>query len=380
MKKNKIYRKILEHVFNIDAEGGLVDISDLVGWSQCTQDEFTSILGFLKDRNMLRIKTDIPPLSTQQLRDGIIPSKRIYARMTPIGHDTAADDLDTEFPLEIEPTAPLSTASEDLPALDIFVSHSSEDIELASALVDLLQSALTLHPKKIRCTSLDGYRLPGGANPERTIKNEVFSATTVVALLTKASIDSTYVLFELGARWGTNGTLIPLATPDIDFGNIEPISSIFNILCIDNDAQVFQLIDEVAEALHLEKPSAPAFLAKVKYLSSLARNYTVAKPTADSPLVVSDNGTQLRPEAIELLLCALEDKGGQILAMRTKQGLSVSSNGKVLCETGNNRSGATYRVILKELREKGLIEDVGGSPGQIFQITEQGYNFASSVS
>jgi hypothetical protein len=48
--------------------------------------------------------------------------------------------------------------------LSIFISHSSKDGDLALALIELLKAGLALAADQIRCSSVDGYRLPVGVN------------------------------------------------------------------------------------------------------------------------------------------------------------------------------------------------------------------------
>ena len=59
------------------------------------------------------------------------------------------------------------------PAIQLFISHSSADVDVAAALIDLLRSALNLPATAIRCTSVDGYRLPGGADTNAQLRREV---------------------------------------------------------------------------------------------------------------------------------------------------------------------------------------------------------------
>jgi hypothetical protein len=140
----------------------------------------------------------------------------------------------------------------------IFISHSSNDAELAQLLVDLLRTALNIPSKEIRCTSLDGYRLPGGADIDDQIKSEILRSTTLIGLISEKSFDSAYVLFELGARWGTGKNLIPLLAPGMDANKLKGPVIGYNALKCDSNSQIHQLVENVAEqlGLKLENPSS----------------------------------------------------------------------------------------------------------------------------
>ncbi len=88
--------------------------------------------------------------------------------------------------------------------LDIFISHSSNDKEIASNLIDLLITSLRIDPEMIRCTSVEGYKLEGGVNTDEQLRKEIFKSKVLIGIISKESLKSHYVLFELGARWGTN--------------------------------------------------------------------------------------------------------------------------------------------------------------------------------
>ena len=107
---------------------------------------------------------------------------------------------------------PGSTASNSLPGptIRIFVSHSSEDATLTRALVKLLRSALNLNPEEIRATSVDGSRLPGGADTDEQLLADLRQAEVAVGIISSASLDSLYVAWELGARWGLGKRMIPV--------------------------------------------------------------------------------------------------------------------------------------------------------------------------
>ena len=78
--------------------------------------------------------------------------------------------------------------------MKVFVSHSSADQKIAAAFVELLRAALPLSAKDIRCTSVDGYKLPAGTNADEQLRGEVFGAQAFVALLSPTSIKSSYVM------------------------------------------------------------------------------------------------------------------------------------------------------------------------------------------
>jgi hypothetical protein len=61
---------------------------------------------------------------------------------------------------------------------------------------------LEIQRKKIRCTSVRGYELVAGSSIELELREEINSSRLFFGLLTPNSLRSTYVLFELGARWG----------------------------------------------------------------------------------------------------------------------------------------------------------------------------------
>lgn len=95
-------------------------------------------------------------------------------------------------------------------SIKVFISHSSSDVEIAKGLIDLLQKALHLSSNKIRCTSVDGFRISAGASIDDTLRAEVHDSVVLIGLVTPHSLASAYVIFELGARWGAGRLMIPL--------------------------------------------------------------------------------------------------------------------------------------------------------------------------
>lgn len=170
----------------------------------------------------------------------------------------------------LKQTGPVSfaTDSENLEPLDIpetqdmiklFISHSSKDEELVKGLIELVKNALHLPSREIRCTSIDGHRLPGGANTNEQIKLEVHDTKAFIGLISFASIDSMYVLFELGARWGSGKQLFPLLAPGVPPNILEGPLSGLNALSCGNSSQLHQLVNDLATILEINPEPSHAY-------------------------------------------------------------------------------------------------------------------------
>jgi len=135
--------------------------------------------------------------------------------------------------------------------LKIFISHSSVDVQLAESLANLLRLALPLSPEEIRCTSVDGYRLPVGVDTDERLRREVRDSSIFLALITPTSIRSAYVLFELGARWGANLPLFPVLGRGASIESLDgPLSGI-NALSLVRRQDVLQLIEDIGHELQM---------------------------------------------------------------------------------------------------------------------------------
>lgn len=155
--------------------------------------------------------------------------------------------------------------------LALFISHASADEEIAAALVDLLQGALNLPNNLIRCTSLNGYRLPSASSVDERLRHEVYEARTFVGIITPRSIQSIYVLFELGARWGAGRHLAPVLAGGADAKALKgPLSNISALRC-DDHAQIQQLVRELASSLGRTKNDSDSYDAKINSLVMASR-------------------------------------------------------------------------------------------------------------
>lgn len=151
----------------------------------------------------------------------------------------------------------------------VLISHSSRDKELAETLIDLLRSGLGLPASQIRCTSVDGYRLPAGVDTNERLRTEIKTAKSLIGLLTPNSLTSTYVLFELGARWGAGLSMIPLVA-GIAPEEMRGPHSVLNALSCETEGQLIQLVEDIGKELDIRPESAAAYLPKVRAVMALA--------------------------------------------------------------------------------------------------------------
>ena len=172
----------------------------------------------------------------------------------------------------------------------VFISHSSKDADLALALIDLLKAAFALRTEQIRCSSVDGYRLPVGVNTESKLREEVNAAKVVVGLITPNSLSSYYVMFELGARWGANLFLAPLLA-GVKASDLSGPLSLLNALSASSDAQLHQLLEDTARHLRLQVQPAASYVRNITAVKALAD--VIANPTAN-PITAAPVKQKLR--------------------------------------------------------------------------------------
>ncbi len=153
----------------------------------------------------------------------------------------------------------------------VFVSHSSKDAVVAKLLADLLKEALGLAPNQIRCTSVDGYRLPVGVDVDRQLRLEILGAETLIGLISSDSIHSCYVMFEIGARWGIEKHLAPLLVPGADPRILQGPITRFNVLRCDRVPEMEQFVEDLGRLLGCSPPAPSSYWEHVYRLQSFSR-------------------------------------------------------------------------------------------------------------
>ena len=309
---------------------------------------------------------------------------RVYETEERIGHlankptDKMAD-VTNEFIIgppgyELDESNATSQQSRSTTSMRVFISHSDNDVEVAILLIELLQKALNLRSDNIRCTSVDGYRMPGGVSIDGMLRAEVHDAELLIGLITPDSLRSAYVSFELGARWGADKPMIPLLASGASPEDLEgPLSGI-NALDSRVDGQVYQLLEDVAKYLKLNLDKTSSYVAAVNELVKLSSESTAIEEHLSSSTV----SPQLSEEAKELLLQAAKNTAGAIVRVRSAGGLVIQAGGKSFVESGDKRSEARWNGALEELLNYGLVNDPTGK-GQLFDVTREGFEVADEL-
>jgi len=207
--------------------------------------------GFLKllTRQAYQYMADIDQRLRGAGRPNSVPKEDVSLRIEQIGR--FVDDrvnAEIEFRQALPDPIQIQTMTSHLA---VFVSHSSHDSDLAAELVTLIRSAMDIPYEKIRCTSVDGYKLPTGVSTDDQLRQEVRESQCFIALLTPDSIKSQYVMFELGARWGARLRLLPLMARGLTPKHLgSPLSSV-NAVSAEVSGQLHQFLNDLAEGLGL---------------------------------------------------------------------------------------------------------------------------------
>ncbi len=263
---------------------------------------------------------------------------------------------------EPKPTMTADSESIGTGPVRVFISHSSADRELAERITRLFRLAMNLHPGSIRCTSVDGHRLPGGVDTSDTLKREIVEAEVFIGLISQSSNESAYVLFELGARWGASKILMPVLAPGMSFADMKgPISDV-NAFSVTDEGQLHALLSSVREKLGVQLVDTSAYLRDINELASL-RGESVADTTPQFKNDAVPIETSLTEDEKEYLhVIAQPEQGGQIH--------------RALLEAFTGRETEIYRTMLDKFESLDLVRNESDR----WVMTLSGYDVAEKIS
>ncbi|MET0792850.1 MAG: toll/interleukin-1 receptor domain-containing protein, partial [Polyangiaceae bacterium] len=166
------------------------------------------------------------------------------------------------------------------PRVRLFISHAHRDADLAERFIDIISDELQVPKGELRCTSVRGYELELGTDARNTLRAELGSAVCVIALLTPESMNSDWVLFELGAAWFNANATIPLLAGGLENSRLPAALQGSADGRLDSPATLERVLAQLQRLLGWLPQTAPQGDRRAKLLEYLK----VRKPTTD-PIV-----------------------------------------------------------------------------------------------
>lgn len=155
---------------------------------------------------------------------------------------------------------------------NIFISHSKDDEKVVGALVRLIQLSLGLSPTSIFCTSLTGYGIDTGGLINETIKKHIRSSRLMLSVLTQNSINSKYVLFEMGARWLIEKPLYAVVIDEkLDNYLFKPLDEV-NYILLAKAEKTMELLENIARLLDVPLLSSSSIPYVEEFIQIVGRN------------------------------------------------------------------------------------------------------------
>jgi hypothetical protein len=201
-----------------------------------------------------------------------------------------------------EPLIPKPSARADL---KLFVSHAAEDSAVASRLVDLLKTSLSLNDAEILFTS----RVSNGLQPGETVSVGLRAALSrsqiVLALVSPETVRSVYSLIEIGGAWCRDVLLLGVVRESHRKSLKSPLNEIHS-MSLDDRESLEKLIETLRQKLNRPLPADPdTYSRKVDQLiKQIQRDYP-ADPDAPSMLARILKPVKVATWIVLLLFAAL---------------------------------------------------------------------------
>jgi hypothetical protein len=267
--------------------------------------------------------------------------------------------------------------------IKVFISHSSKDVALAAALTELLRIALPIPPKEIRCTSVPGYKLPVGAKTDDDLACEAQEAETFVGIITGASIESTYVVFELGARWGSGKHLAPLVRCEADKAFLRPPLKGYNALRCDDASDMNQFVEDIGMVLGTPPHAASTYQGYIQKVVVEASKQPVTAGTTQDETPVKGLGVDfpegLSEQAIDILAQLVRSDAQRVLLMRSG---SMRSANEVIVKGARGLKVSEPKFLeqdFESLYHAGLLtQELSQNGHPVYCVTRKGTAFANS--
>lgn len=254
--------------------------------------------------------------------------------------------------------------------IKIFISHSSSDADLAKALVKLLISSLAIPKSQIRCTSVPGYKFDPGVDTKEAIRKEVNETEILIGLITPGSLQSSYVLFELGARWGINEYLIPVLANGADYKDLPSPIRDNNAVKLNKEGDLYDLIGLIGRQLGINTEKVSSYMDEI---DSVIEHAVKKKNELNQQTVNKSAGSVNLNDSIKADAQKIQSKKKRKGILKSEKGVEIAQKAgeefysllENACEENSHSSaGIVFNVERKHTSQfnwKGELSTNGGS-------------------
>jgi hypothetical protein len=158
---------------------------------------------------------------------------------------------------------------------DIFISHAAADKPLVDEFVDTVVRLGCGVPEE-RVFYSSGTGIDPGRDLNAELRVEVGDAKVLVAMITRAFLDSPYCLVEMGAAWGRVGTLFPFVYPVALRTQLDGVLSSIVVPGLDDTNGLDALRDRIGEAVGVHTNARTWGRYKRQWLDTIRRTKSPA--------------------------------------------------------------------------------------------------------
>ncbi len=253
----------------------------------------------------------------------------------------------------------------------IFISHSSQDKEYVTCLVDFLED-IGLAPEQIFCSSVPGYGIPLDEDIYDYLKYQFQEHELhVIFILSNNYYQSVACMNEMGAAWVLQNKYTVILLSRFDFKKIQGAINPRQMgLKLDGD------LTEVKEKLRqlkdvLSKEFGLSHITDVRWERKRDSFIAAVKKANKVRLSLSD-------EAVELLQVACKADDGTILKTEDLSGIYITANGRNFITLQERYEVARWEGGLDELIDNGFVQ-VRELSGEVYVVAKKGYDYVEDL-
>jgi hypothetical protein len=185
-------------------------------------------------------------------------------------------------------------------------------------------------------------------------------------------LSSTYVLFELGARWGSDLGFRLINIDESLYGKLKAPLNNHHINNISGRDGIYQILNELQTDLGYKPYNANAIESYVQNLLEFIRNLKSVKPVKG--IVQGKYKDEFSSIEMDILKSSYGQNDGILRIISTKDGTTIQSGSNVILESDNNRETQKYINAIKSLLEREFLMAINNN-GTRYEFTNKSYDF-----